>query len=425
MLNKEKQALRLSGNNLLTSKEMKVIFLAVALILPSLLLPEKSAGANPLSALRSALCPFHKKAASLLLAPAILEESSEEEMLGLLNLEPKYGPCQEIQKAKGDEGSYRFQLRDAAVTAELRFDRGNHLEDFSFSEAQFLNDNFQKLETSLRKKSETHSLWIETNGEKILGLDETKPLNISRGSSLFLIKALNEAIAKNKAKSSDLIALPSEARTVSFGLLHHWAPGTLLTLDTLKNLVTVENDATAADLLIQALGREQIEAQGRHLKPFLTNRDFARLSDAILPGNAPASREAALKVLDALPDSDGIVDFPDDRYDLVPAVGWFASTQEMCALARSLKDDPSLRHAYRDLRERTASKKEKVELMVETRGAGVAQTTLLFTNGGQTEHCVSFTINAGAPIDDRQVADVIGRAEKLLLKEAKTSDDKH
>ncbi|MGZ3682691.1 MAG: hypothetical protein ACXVCI_02505 [Bdellovibrionota bacterium] len=152
---------------------------------------------------------------------------------------------------------------------------------------------------------------------------------------------------------------------------------------------------------------------------------MARLSESIQPGDAPATREAAFKRLAALSDADGIVDFPDERFDLVSTVGWFASAHELCTLVRALKNNPVLTHAYRDLRDQTRPDhgQEKVELLVDVRDSGVGQTTLLFQNG-KDEFCLSYTLNSNGPLDERRMIDVVGRAENLLLKGTANRDDK-
>ncbi|MGZ3739573.1 MAG: serine hydrolase [Bdellovibrionota bacterium] len=382
-----------------------------------------AAGASPLTQLRAAVCPFRAKAAGKILSQAILEESSESEIIDLLNLEKKYGPCKKVTKISDDR--FTFEFRDAAVDGDFHFDHKNHLEDFSYSEARFPEDSFTKLETLLKADGAGNGFWADRNGEKILAVNEEGALNISRAFHLFLVKTLEDTIHERDAKATDLVTLDGQARTVSFGLLHHWAPGTPITLGTLENLISVENDATAADLLIGALGKTRVEKQGSHIAPLFTYREMARLSESIQPGDAPATREAAFKRLAALSDADGIVDFPDERFDLVSTVGWFASAHELCTLVRALKNNPVLTHAYRDLRDQTRPDhgQEKVELLVDVRDSGVGQTTLLFQNG-KDEFCLSYTLNSNGPLDERRMIDVVGRAENLLLKGTANRDDK-
>jgi hypothetical protein len=374
---------------------------------------------SPIGLVRHALCPFRPTAAGQLLSLALVEESSESELLGQLDLGQKYGPCSAVNEDQN--GRFIFEYRDARVEGELRFDRQNRLEDFSFAEAQFLDDDLAKVEASVKALKDRVGLWVEHDGEKVLGVGEDKPLGVSRNFHLFVLKALDQAFREHDAKVTDVVKLEGKGRTVSFGLLHRWAPGTAITLDTLRNLVATENDATAVDMVIAAIGREKVEKQGASLAPLLTYREMARLADAIPVGTPPASRDAAMKLLASLPDADGIVDLPDERFDLNATVGWFASAKELCATARALRDDPAVTLAYHDLRDHESRKKgETVELYADARDPGVGQDTLLF-RGTKGEYCVSFTLNTDGPVEDRQLSDVVGRVEALLLRNETTA----
>jgi Beta-lactamase enzyme family len=366
-----------------------------------------------------ALCPLRPAALRPLLSPRMTAEAEPGLILETLaGNERRYGPCRSVKK---ETASYRFEFAEASVVGELRFDNKGRLEDFSFGPALYPHDGATALLAALQKRFPDSALYVERAGRETLAFRADEPLNISRSFHLFLIEALNHSFAKGETHPQDTVRLDEEARLVSFGLLHDWAPGTWLTLDSLKNLVAVENDATAADLLLARLGRNAVEREGSSLAPLLSNREAALLRNLLPPSARPVNRAEALSRLASLPTPSGAVDFPPERFDLISTVGWFASARELCGAANAVKADPALQHGMVKVRQGPEIAGATLDLRVETRDPGISQTTLLF-HDRQGSACIALTLNQAKAIDEIDARDLLARAEALLKMPLKSTD---
>ncbi len=182
----------------------------------------------------------------------------------------------------------------------------------------------------------------------ILAHDSGRTLAIGSASKLYVLLALHAAVARGEANWSDVIALQRRLFSLPSGRLHDWPDGAPLTLHTLATLMISESDNTAADHLIDYLGRARIEQAVRDSgsravrksRPFLSCAEFFKLKRADLAaryvslnlGQRRAFLDTVVRhekvTLAALSDSRAV--------PMLRHIEWFASTADLCAALHSL-----------------------------------------------------------------------------------------
>lgn len=124
----------------------------------------------------------------------------------------------------------------------------------------------------------------------LASLEPERPLAIGSTFKLFILAELSRQVEAGQRHWSDVVAL--DRRSIPSGTLQAWPQGSPLTLHSLAALMISVSDNTATDMLLHALGRENvermmttigIEAAARN-RPLLSTLEMA----AIKTGPAPA-----------------------------------------------------------------------------------------------------------------------------------------
>lgn len=190
-------------------------------------------------------------------------------------------------------------------------------------------------------------LLVLRDGKVLAAHDSASPLAVGPAAMLAVMAALQNAYAHGAVKPDTVARLQDGDRSPGLGMLQAWPADTPLTLATAATLMAAFGDDTAADLLIRVLGRKAVEAQAPvRDHPFLTPReaailkapDHARLA-AAWKATTGAARERLLGEIDAMP-------APTDRelgpMPREPAIGWFYTPHELCALIDRVAGMPEL-----------------------------------------------------------------------------------
>lgn len=379
-------------------------------LLPALLLLTAlpaHADSPSLPSLKKAFCPFQEKAAEAIFAPQIYHDASLEDFAGIFAQQRDYyGPCKGITK-KGDE--IRIEYRDAVLPLRGQFTKGK-IRNFYFGRPSFPDDNFEKIKSFADRTLGKASLFVSKDGKKILEHNPA-PLNIGTNHSVFILKALKEKTDRKELSAETVVRLDDKVKSGSAGFLHFWAAGTALTIDTLKNMMFVERDLSAADMLIQAVGKKEIEKGGARLTPFLTNREYAQLfaeKDAARIIKSP-------KRLADLFNQNKFIEYPPERYDLTEKIGWFASTGEICSTLHALKEEKMIFSRFREVTEEEGRERWSDYSLFTARGWGIAQNSaLLRIKGKPSWYCVSITGNSHEAIEEQAIGDLTARIYSII-----------
>lgn len=178
---------------------------------------------------------------------------------------------------------------------------------------------------------------------------------------LYVLGAVVEAVADERLTWDDTLTLTDDLRSLPSGTLQEEPTGTEISvLEAARGMIAI-SDNTATDLLIDAVGREAVEAavermghsEPEVLRPLLSTREMFQLAmttpelrqawedatgpDPLTPDPAVSARQRA--VLEDLPGGELVVD-PALAQEPVWPVGldWFASAQDVCAAHAALQD---------------------------------------------------------------------------------------
>lgn len=170
---------------------------------------------------------------------------------------------------------------------------------------------------------------------------------------LYVLAALGDSIAAGDIAWTDPVTIREELKSIPTGTLQDRAAGDVVTVREAAELMISISDNTAADHLIDLLGRETIErSQTEHGNssaqlnlPFLDTREFAALkigpaSDLRDPQWIEGDEQTRRSILDQLaeisaddlPVAEWVTPVDPDR------VEWFATPADLCRLALSLID---------------------------------------------------------------------------------------
>jgi hypothetical protein len=185
--------------------------------------------------------------------------------------------------------------------------------------------------------------------QPVQSVNATTPLPLGSTFKLYVLDALAEAIAKGKVSWVQRVAVTAGAKSLPSGELQGYPNGTRLTVQAVASKMISLSDNTAADMLIDLVGRKNVEAAVKGSGaadpaldvPFLKTRELFALELADWP--KLAQRYLALPASKRLGFLRGTVDpiplgqlrkeasawtSPRD----VSSLGWFASPMDICHL---------------------------------------------------------------------------------------------
>ncbi len=174
------------------------------------------------------------------------------------------------------------------------------------------------------------------------GADEPMPLGSA--FKLFVLSALADAVADGDVSWEDDVVIRDELKSIPSGILQDELDGTVKSVREVARFMIAISDNTAADHLIDLLGRERVEAHLVTLGvsnpdlnvPFLTTREFAALkvgpSSGLRTQYLAADTEGRRAILRQISDI-AAADLPLTDFDepIDPdTLEWFASPTDMC-----------------------------------------------------------------------------------------------
>lgn len=366
--------------------------------------------------LAAAFCPFQIKPAKALIDHSLLHDTP----LAAIGDEFKerervYGGCRSVMEKP--DGKFEFRYAEALYQLGVDWSAQGKVLSFEAGRPQILNDSFEKIAASAEKLFPGSSLYVEKADVQLYGHNHLKVLNVSHSAQLFLLAALEDQFVAKRARPDQVVRLSARVKATGLGALHYWREGSAVTLDALKNMVIAEGDQTAADLLLETLGSDQVERQAGSLEPYLSHREFALLMNEKM--KVPPKRSEHRGFLASLREGTEKVESFDQHAKRVGNVGWFASTQELCAAFRKLRAEPAFLSAAGVRYERELHSISGGDLALKDVTAnGVRQVTAVYRKGpGSPWHCFSVTSNHADLISETQFDDLKHRIFRLILKE--------
>lgn len=333
-------------------------------------------------------------------APTLLSQASTDTLQqAVRDLVDSNGKFQGVAPRQNE---YVVELQRALVPTVIAFDAEGRISSLFFRSPvpRFTGiDDAKNAFTALPGKI---ALLVLEDGKPLLAINDDRPLAVGSAFKLAVLAALADTVNDGKLAWATPETLKSDWTALPTGILQGWPAGSLLTVQTLAGLMISLSDNTAADALMQLVGRERIEAIVPRNKPFLTPREFfilraypnQQLRHQFLAASE-AQRRALLATIDGLP----LPPFAAFSSDVISGIEWYFSARELCGLLEKLHALPAFR-----INPGLAIPSEWREVAFKGGGdKGVLNLTTWAQSQNQHGYCVAATWNDDKPLDDQRM----------------------
>jgi beta-lactamase class A len=245
-----------------------------------------------------------------------------------------------LQRIEGEASPFTVVYAGGMMSAEITLDAEGRIVGLLFSPVAQTVDEAIAAFAALPGEV---SVLVLADGEELAALNPGAPLAVGSAFKLAVLAALQEQVAAGVHTWAEIVELQPVWKGLPFSLLKEWPDGSPLTLHTLATLMISMSDNTAADALIDIVGREAVEAYTERNRPLLTTTEAFKLkaspNAALLKRYLNGSETEKRKVLAALarrplPTLEEMPATP------TPAAEWHFTARELCDLMAEVEDLP-------------------------------------------------------------------------------------
>lgn len=323
---------------------------------PSQATPLQQRTAQVVELLNGTLAPEEAMAASF------LQSVSAEQIKAIgAQLTSQFGPALAVEKIEPVSPAraaitIRMERALASGGIAVQTEPPGKITELLLQNFEPIDDSAAKIAADLAALPGSAAAWfgpIEGEPEFVFG-DPQQPYALGSTFKLYVLSALARAVEEGRLGWDDVVTLGD--KSFPSGMLQDWPEGAPLTLHTAATLMISISDNTATDLLIDAIGREAVEAEMRatgHSAPELSTPFLKTVEFFVLKGGdqgeayARADEAARRAMLEQLVtqgvDPAPILDlFSGGAPRLIDSVEWFASMADERLLMRrlvALEDD--------------------------------------------------------------------------------------
>lgn len=275
--------------------------------------------------------------------PSFLEQVPPVQIQGVLTeISSSLG---EFQGVRETADGFEVQFTGGTVPAQIRLTDEGQIAGLFFQPPSIpvaLDEAIPLLESSPYDTS----LLVMQDGTELATVNAETPLAVGSSFKLAVLAALKNQIDAGTLSWDTVIELQPDLKSLPSGMLQDWPDGSQVTLDTLATLMISISDNTATDVLIQTIGRENIEALTSRNQPFLTtkeafalkNPENARLLRRYRNGDVDARQRVIQELGDRpLPGKNAFSSTP-----VEVDVEWFFTPRELCNLMEAVADLPAM-----------------------------------------------------------------------------------
>lgn len=277
-------------------------------------------------------------------APDFTDKAPPEKLAGIIaGLQKEYGAFRAVERRRND---YLVRLAKAAVPAEIAFDADGRISSLLFKKAEPEFDDGAAVRAAFEALPGDVALLVEEGGEERLSINADKTVSVASAFKMTVLSEVARAVDAGRLRWDQAVPLREEWRSLPSGQLQNWPVGQRLTLESLAALMISISDNTAADALLGLAGRAALEKAAPANTPFLDTRSLfvlkasgnSALRQRYLAGDAAARRAVLAEVAQRpLPETAEVAG------SATPGLGWFYSSRELCATARTVADLPAMR----------------------------------------------------------------------------------
>ncbi|MGK7891441.1 MAG: serine hydrolase [Leptolyngbyaceae cyanobacterium] len=188
----------------------------------------------------------------------------------------------EIQTIRSTDTGYAVKFAKGTVPTQIRLTAEGKIAGLFF-EPPLVPIPLEEAIAILETSPYTTGLLVTQDGNDLAAINPDMPIAVASAFKLAVLAKLQEQIDAGTLSWDTVVELQPEWKSLPSGIIQDWPDGSQLTLDTLATLMILISDNTAADALIQILGREAVEAIAPRNQPFLTTKEAFTLKN---PANA-------------------------------------------------------------------------------------------------------------------------------------------
>jgi beta-lactamase class A len=276
-------------------------------------------------------------------APSFLAEVPLDRIQGLVDR--YHAQLGNLRSVTASGSAYQMRFEKGSVRATIVLGANGQITGLLFG-VPVSNDPVQAKQqalASLKRLPGKVSYLITRNGTDMEASAPDERVPVGSAFKLAVLAALREQIAAGKHRWDEVVTLKERWKSLPSGILQEWPEGSPLTLQTLASLMISQSDNTAADALLDIVGREAAEKYAPGNAPFLSTKELFILKSPKLSSlleryrvASTAQRRALLPEIDGQPFERGILDITPEALD----IEWFFSPRELCGLLSKLGDDP-------------------------------------------------------------------------------------
>lgn len=250
----------------------------------------------------------------------------------------------ELKNVLVDPGQgYILIFEKGKAPAKIVLNKDKLITGFWLGNLIYFEDNLDKIIQEFDDLGGSYSISIiVNNSSEVVRVNENLPLAVGSSFKLVVLKALMKKIETGKASWDSVIKLNENYKSLPSGILQNWPNGTPLTLKSLANLMISISDNTATDLLLNYLGKKNIEKYApRRTWPFLSTLEFFKLKWGVKKEIQEKFIKGSLKrkrvILKEIASSDKKLIAFNNNPTAVGSIGWLFTTKELNNLIYELR----------------------------------------------------------------------------------------
>jgi len=349
---------------------------------------------------------------------SFLKQVPSDKIIEILNTyRTELGQLQEVTR---NSDGYMLVFANGTEPAKIVLNNDNKIIGLWFGNWTLNEDTADRIISELKALEGNISISVIKNNENnVLTYNGDRKMAVGSTFKLYVLQAVYDAVEKGRFAWDSIVNLSSGDKTLPSGIIQNWPDGTPLTIRTLTNLMISLSDNTATDVLIDMVGRENIEKNVPDSNiPFLKTNELFKLKYAADSATQKqyinGDQETRRAILNMIRDMGVKISMITGSPTFIEELEWFFSTEELCKIIYELREADEIRINP------GLVEKENWYLVGFKGGSepGVLQYThLLQKEPGQDIYAVSVTINNPAKeVDFNKVNELTTRLISLIQK---------
>ena len=280
---------------------------------------------------------------------ALLQDVSLEQVESNISFLKKEGGKFSHIKEKEEHRRFRYHVVLEKTIIPVRIvlnNKKNKIAQLSFDNPIRNFKNIKEVKSHFSSLPGEASLLVLKEDYQLIAINSNRKLRVASSFKIAILKALKDKLKiKNQFSWKDMIELKNNLKSLPAGILQDWPEGSVLTIETLAGLMMSLSDNTATDMLINWLGKENIEAQiSKDNSPLLTTREFfiIRNNPKLIQRYRNSNKIQKIALLHEIKDYP-LPDLEEFSQSLIEpenidVLGWFFTTQQLCSLIKEVRD---------------------------------------------------------------------------------------